>query len=381
MSDEQKQIMLKFAWSNPLRAFGDIRRIDNRLRGCRSPKTQFALQEFYGVRYPIYKGPFGLRQDEWMVVLGGWIMTQAGGGTSFEGTPGKVELKDNKITSQEIDPTTPRPLDDVQTTEQNSGLTLQSHVAKIQNRLNRQASSDPVQLTVDACISSKRVLIIGENEVVPRALLTSIAEIHNLRVLEPTKGTLLLTIQGVRPIRNPNDLKKEVRRMLPISFWRAFDQKSQQAETALNILPSDSPDLTNDPNIQAINKIKISDKAWRVAAKDMYVTSVRNLRTILEPLLERAGDRPVRWKDIPEEAHDLVALSSLITCVSSIRKIPEKMPSYITQFDQAQIALPEIRKSGGTPKSGGFSFHLWCTPQGAKVGEHVAGQISGVDVL
>lgn len=374
---EQQAALRRFAWTFPLAGADDIKKVALRLQGCRSPKASFAREDFYGATYPIYKGPFGLHHEEWKVVLGLWVNTQSGGGTTFNGVRGRVDLVDNQIVTLEVDPTTPQSGKGDTLQPSSATLTLGILPTKLKNCTSAEVPEETVDLRIDECISGKHICLFGEENIDSRTLINATTKLYNLRVVTKKGNAILLTTQIARTLQNPNDFSKEVRRLVPISFWRALDNGMAAETKRLEALPIQSLESAFGDSDPDFAKLEIPRYAKIATRTRLYTDSVRRLRKIVEPLLDKVNPKSLRMLDAPPEALDQVALSSLITLTNDLLSIPDIMPTYINYFEQAKIAL---QVSSPSPKWGVMTYKIWCMPTGAKGGNVVVGRFDGIKI-
>lgn len=310
LSESQRQMARQFAYSFKTNSFRSIERILKRLQACQSRKTIFTYGRVGNTPLTVYQGPFGFNGDTDIFALNGWFITGTGGSTGYEGPQEDFDFKANVFKTKVADPTAPRPASQIPPPAFN-GLKLSC--SAVAERANRRLASKGTNLTVtvDAALAAKTVSLAGDEFVSPEALMEAVAAVYGLEI-KRAHETLQLTQPKPRVLTNPGEIAGEVRRLLPAPFLRRIK----------------SPDAKN-----------IEGEFSSNLGRGLYIASIRRLREIVEPEIKKRADKKYPVPDANAEAHEMVALSSLATCIYDINSLTKMMPSYITEFDNATIAL------------------------------------------
>lgn len=330
LSPGQRRMAWQFAGGLVFQPLENILKVSRRLQGCRSPKASFTKKPYWNLVLPAYEGPFGPKGAMRNVALSSWVNTQSGGGTTFDGTSGvkMVEMAGgNQIISAPnvTDPTTPR-ASRQDSTPASSALkrSLGEVVEQVNERLTASGKAD-VAAQVTPALAPKSVCVVGEQFVSPLALLQAAADVYGLS-LRRTSDAARITQPGLRIVADPKNFGAEIRRLLPAPFLRAVNGASPSTDNSLSVENS----------------------------QDIYIASVRRLREIVEPKIEVRNTLPMR--EAGAEALNLVAVSSLATCVSNFVRLMRPVAGYITNFENATIAL--VPGNEGRPNAVGFTIKL-----------------------
>jgi hypothetical protein len=365
MTKVQQASLLQFAWSFPFEGLTSISKVNWRIQNYLDKKTYYSMNEYFGVLYPQYAGPFGPNRAEWAVVLGEWLNTQSGGATSFSGVKGKIEIIAGKIETQETDYTEPKP--DWQTVLQHI-TALNSRLATVNSSTSKSSESTRmVRIEVDEDIASKRLLIVGENNVEPLAVLHGIAEVYGLRIVRRSGNVLFLTVPLPKKLESPAGARGEILRLLPQPLLRYIQARIANDEQLKD-------NLFNPTYKQKMLLLK----SIAAIEKRIYLEAVRRVRQRIDQPLKNSPDKKISVSEMPNEVHDLVALASIATCLGDIVRIPAIPPGYISDFDRATFSLAP--SAGSSPVPGRYEFRLWSAPPPGVKGTMgvVTGELGGI---
>ena len=387
LSDAQKRTISLFFTSFDFRALNRFSGLATELQGYNGARPQFGWAEPFGSPYPVYSMMTDTAHLTDTIVLGYWVQSPLGGGYGFEGVADSVELVNNKIVAKEIDPTTPGPEPTRIASEallagvQKSVVPL-SDVVKVLNP--RLTAENPAQIpvTVDENAARKRTLFVGAENTTASAALNVVVALHNYRLVKTSDNSRVIRLQNPHKVVEISDLYTEVRRLLPASYWRAVENATYREYNALNTKPLPVPD--SGPNgipsdfLQRLQEPKTKYQATVDMRKALYITCVRRLREIIEPLLAKSETKTLKMREAPDEARDLAALSRLIVATEELLHLPKETPLYITHFDEAKIKVSPMTFARPGARTGKLDYELSCqSPDGQRT-DGVAGSITGV---
>jgi hypothetical protein len=282
------------------------------------------------------------------------VYTQPGGGTIFEGPPG-VEMVDGaKIVSKGDvpDPTTPRPgAETARGAKSPLECSLGEAAQRISERLKPadRGDADLAAVEADRSIASKTVCLAGDESASPAALARAVADVYGLSLKHAGDGSVLRIVpRTARTVDDPTALGEEVWRLLPAPFRRAVRAESSSAtgETPGGFSPARS--------------------------SAVYVASVRRLREIVEPEIDRRADHRLPLSAAGDEARSLVALSSLATFLYEFRSLTRPVPSYITNFPAATLSVA----AGKAGDANTVQFAVRCPNSQGKGTSGISGEVT-----
>jgi hypothetical protein len=276
-----------------------------RLDACRRQRAYFVRRPFDGgAAVPALEGPFApngatlyvsLTFPVWIAAPGQTILTAArrdGVDHGVAGTP---------------DPTAPeasRP------EERRSPLACERTLAQLAAAVTGPLAADPA-------VAAKRVCVFGAENTAPEALLNAAARLYGLRLAHGSEGGKL-TLPSPRPVRVPADVVEEACRLLP-SFLRAVTAGVRRSSGA--------------------------DSIDEAAGDTLYIAAVRRLRGRIEPALERSGGQSLPVAEAGPAASELLAVASLASTFSRLRRLLLPPPGFVTDPDHARLT---VTLNGGT---------------------------------
>ena len=331
LTPPQKAIATQLAGNaeigRPLEAF---QRVGNRFAGLRQGTAFLGRADFAGLNLPCYQGGFGPNRAIRKVFISYWAKTTYGGGTAFFGTDATPNLKmiDGKIIGLPPDPTEPdntvKPLPEP--------LAAQKTLAQVATLLGEKLASSDTLLSkigiktveADPAIARKTVCLFGESLVGPEQLLNAVITLYGLRSPKLKEGMVQITLPAPKSLEKGSEIPAEVARLLPVSFVRALVAGPHQILKGKTVdeQPADLAHLEN------------------VTADRLYLTSIKRLRAIAESPIDAAQkqNKTLLFQDLPIEAGDMAALSSLATCYGPIRSLTTPKPSLLDNLDKLTLA-------------------------------------------
>ncbi len=292
-----------------------------RLQGALRPTTYFGQVVYAKNTYSSYTGILNPRGYKKTVTLSYRMMTQPGGGTGFDLFPGLDVGEDGRIIGEYTEPTDPNKTPPVavppslfQTRLDQFATSLNARIAK--SPPDTLAKNALRKVEVDDALARKTVCVFGGGWAAPTQLTQAVNGVYDLRLTQTAAGVVRITLPVTHPIGSGKEFAREFRRLLPGPFLRAMSA-AWSLESA-----SPTPPL-GEPHI----------------GKRLFIASVKRLRTIIDPKIEAAENKTVLFPDAPDEARDLVGLSCMALCDSSLKRLMEPKPDFLDQIGQANFSI------------------------------------------
>ena len=299
-----------------------IQTVGNRLAGLRRGTASLGTSDYAGLTLPCYQGGFGPHDENWKVYLSYWVRTTSGGGSVLPIPPG-AEYANGKITGVPPDPTVPGKTPEHAPETLAFQKTLAQAAAMITGKLIASdslfAKSGITRIEADPAIARKTVCVFGESLLSPEQMLGAVTDLYQLRAPKVKDGVVQITLPTPKSLEKGSEIPAEVRRLLPPSFVRAIVAGPHFVFAGKTV--DDKPaDLAN---------------LEYPAADRLYLAAIKRLRAIAEPKIDEAREKTVLFRDIPPEAGDLAALSSLATCYGEIRLLSTPKNPLLDNMDKA----------------------------------------------
>lgn len=237
-----------------------------------------------------------------------------------------MKMVEGKIVANDgqIDPTTPRRKEQVSPLPSSS---LKHSLSEVVKRINARGATGSLTVLADPSLAPKTLCLVGEHFLTTEELLKAVADVYGLHVRRGT-DTARITLPLPKVLTSPEQIEAETWRLLPAPFVRAVR----------NTGPADP-------------RGALSYKR----AFGVYEASIRRLREIVEPEIARRAGGKLPMREVSEEALNMVALSSLATCIDNFNQLTRPAAAFVTHFDKATLSLSA--SSSGNRTNIDYSIH------------------------
>ncbi|MES2463814.1 MAG: hypothetical protein V4671_24865 [Armatimonadota bacterium] len=317
-----------------------INKMSRRMASLNRGAASAGMADYLGLSLPFYEGPFGPNGATWKVFLSHAVRTSSGGGTAFL-PPEEVTVIEGRIVGTVPDPTAPDketpPSPQLPPSPQT--LSVQKSLGQVAAALSQRLAAAGVpasdgritRVEADSVITRKTVCLFGESDLTPAQLLEGVTQIYKLRAVKYKEGVVRITTVRPNVLRRASEIPAEVRRLLPDPFLRA-------------LLARSAPTASPTPTVQGAAPVPVPviSTIADSSADKLYIAAVKRLRTMLAAKLDgtyKGSGKKLAWKDLPAEAGDMAALSSLATCYFAVNGLMQPKPAILDNLDRATLTL------------------------------------------
>ena len=314
----------------PGRSLRGVQRINSRLKVCRSGKVDVRLDTDNGATYPVYEGYFYVSHGNPIktnIPISGYAVTGPGGATVLQTTqemlhsPDRKKLERDAVNNDPIIAAGKKPLPTLR-----EAVTIEQETAELSKRW-----TDDAPLFADPAIASKRVCVFGGEDMPAADIASGIATLYGLRYARVVEGKpggkdgkrlaqWRITTNRVRQPAEGEDVLRDVLKQIPPGLFQS-------------IINVGSPDYPMSADTRYIDWVPARQRKMIA----LHASAMARLRAMADAALLKSGGKPVPLSDLPPEAKDYIAATSMITLLPTLTLLAVPTPDYVTHFSQSRF--------------------------------------------